>query len=56
MPAPAEPRMEPVPAPGDSAPKTRQQWLQDLAQTAWRQGQDALAAGNVALGRRCGVA
>ena len=52
MPAPAEPRMEPARSPGDGAPKTRQQWLQDLAQAAWRQGQDALAAGDVARGRR----
>ncbi|HEY2132620.1 MAG TPA: glycosyltransferase [Acetobacteraceae bacterium] len=44
--------MEPARVAGDSAPKTRQQWFQDLAQAAWRQGQDALAAGDVALGRR----
>jgi hypothetical protein len=48
--------MEPARLPGDGAPKTRQQWLQDLAQAAWRQGQDALAAGDVARGRRCDVA
>ena len=46
MPGSAEPDVDTARPAADGAPKTRQQWLQDLTQAAWRQGQIALAAGD----------